>query len=72
MSMLVNMMPVRSSEADLKERLLRAAHNGPGRCSPSLERVAGRLRATPGFAKDLTRAKALADEKRLLVLFLLR
>lgn len=72
MSMLVNMMSVRSAEAGLKERLVRAAQNGPARCSPTLERVVSRLRATPGFAEDLTRAKAMADEKRLLVFFLLR
>jgi len=60
------------TEAILSERLARLTGEDPACCVPNYESDAKRILGSPRFTKSLTRAKAIADDHRLLALCLLK
>jgi len=71
MLMLVDMMSASRTEAGLSERLIRLTGDDAACRLPDYERLAREIRTSKNFSRALVRAKALADENRLLAVGLL-
>ncbi len=73
MSISVNTMSASQVEDGLEERLLRLRGEAPScSCVPEYVDDAKKIRGSPKFPAALARLRALADEKRLLVVALLK
>ena len=70
--MSVDMMGSAKIEAGLNDRLVRLTGEGPECCAVDYRGLGRKVAQTPSFARALARARALADERRLTALALLR
>jgi ArsR family transcriptional regulator len=69
---LVNMMTSSRVELGLVERLSRLKGTDPAACVPKYADASGDIARSPRFSRALARARALADERRLMAAAMLR
>lgn len=72
MSIPIDTMSTIDAEPGLSERLARLRGGSGGSCVPEYAGLAEEVRRSPTFPRALQRAKAVADEHRLLALAMLR
>jgi predicted transcriptional regulator len=72
MSTLLNMMSTAKAEAGLGKRLGRLKGVDPLECVPAYAKVSDEIARSPRFSRALLRARALADERRLIAVAILR
>lgn len=72
MLMLLDLMSAAKPDSILAERIERLTGEEAACCLPGYRKLAGEIARSPAFPATLRRAKALADEHRLLAAALLR